>query len=228
MGGAQAKEMKELKEAIGDEIRNVKLDNVALGLVGQELKTLCKENPDVNKAEGFTLQIFLKFIVAVVLERHAIRNVNNIFFRNEVIVELFSVFDTNHDGRVSVAEFVLGLGTFGKGSDEERQQWLFESYDMDGDGKISKEDFAGRLESGLQNGLIFLKGQDAKTAESTEGNIRKTNAIQKVVNIAFEADSNGDGFLDADEWRQGCSQNAILQELCKWTDTLSILRHYSK
>jgi len=137
--------------------------------------------------------------------------------------------DVNHDEKISPAELVVGLSIIGKGSIDDKLELLFKSYDMDGDGKVSKKDFESRLEIGMQHGLTFLKGQDPSTAQKLEDKIRETKTLGKITKLAFEVDMDKDGFLSLSEWKNGATlhNNAILTELLKFTDMLSILRHYS-
>eukprot|EP01102_Stenamoeba_stenopodia_P008110 TRINITY_DN2304_c0_g1_i2.p1 TRINITY_DN2304_c0_g1~~TRINITY_DN2304_c0_g1_i2.p1 ORF type:complete len:141 (+),score=24.63 TRINITY_DN2304_c0_g1_i2:414-836(+) len=137
--------------------------------------------------------------------------------------------DVNHDGKISPAELVVGLSIVGKGSIDDKLELLFKSFDMDGDGKVSKEDFEARLTSGMQYGLSFLKGQDSSTSQKLEDKVKETKTLSRIVKLAFEVDLDKDGYLSLSEWKNGATlhNNAILTELLKFTDLLSLLRHYS-
>ncbi|KAA6367368.1 MAG: putative Calcineurin subunit B [Streblomastix strix] len=57
---------------------------------------------------------------------------------NPLLERLISIFDTNHDDCVDFDEFISGLSIFGSDASIERKlKFLFDVYDVDGDGFIS-------------------------------------------------------------------------------------------
>ncbi|KAI8055220.1 hypothetical protein BDF22DRAFT_675958 [Syncephalis plumigaleata] len=67
-----------------------------------------------------------------------------------VVDRLFHFFDQNEDGLISFAEFVSGISTLGRGNFEEKIRYVFEGYDLDKDGYISKSEMHAVYSSFVQ------------------------------------------------------------------------------
>eukprot|EP00741_Cyanophora_paradoxa_P017925 tig00021036_g17309.t1 len=101
---------------------------------------------------------------------------------------LFSLFDRNADGRINFREFLTGLSVFcPKGTLEEKLKFSFKIYDFDGDERISRDELSKMLEASLiENNLNLTPEQ-----------------MQTVLDATFrEADTDGDGRIDFEEYRQ--------------------------
>ena len=88
---------------------------------------------------------------------------------------LFSVFDTRHDGAIDYTEFIEGLATYVKGTRDQRVRMLFEMYDLNGSGRITKEELSLMLhslvdpdlmESHLEHLDFMTQGQLRRVADS--------------------------------------------------------------
>ncbi|KAK3095230.1 hypothetical protein FSP39_011905 [Pinctada imbricata] len=53
---------------------------------------------------------------------------------------VFNTFDHDRNGCINFEEFVMGLSVLSRGSFQERLQWAFSLYDINGDGLITKEE----------------------------------------------------------------------------------------
>jgi serine/threonine-protein phosphatase 2B regulatory subunit len=106
---------------------------------------------------------------------------------------IFTILDSNHDGKISVEELLAGMSILSvKGTIEEKVHIAFQIYDEDRDGVISKTELSKMLKSSLEQNKIILKpGQ-----------------IKSIIDFTFEvADKNGDGVIDSHEFAKLCDEN---------------------
>ncbi|NXH59198.1 EFCB1 protein, partial [Rhabdornis inornatus] len=66
-----------------------------------------------------------------------------------VLDRVFSIFDRDNDGSITVVEWVEGLGVLLRGTLEEKMKFCFTIYDLNGDGYISKEEMFQMLKNSL-------------------------------------------------------------------------------
>ncbi len=101
---------------------------------------------------------------------------------------LFQLFDENNNGLINFPEFLTGLSILCiRGTLEEKMSFSFRIYDFDNDHKISNEELTSMLKTSLsENGLSLTPAQ-----------------IEQIIRGTFkEADKNGDGFIDFDEYKR--------------------------
>ncbi|KAJ3159074.1 hypothetical protein HDU86_001973 [Geranomyces michiganensis] len=60
--------------------------------------------------------------------------------KNLIVERLFRFFDRNSDNVISFEELVMGLSVLCKGELDERMKWAFRGYDLNDDGRISREE----------------------------------------------------------------------------------------
>eukprot|EP01118_Nematostelium_gracile_P017877 TRINITY_DN777_c0_g2_i2.p1 TRINITY_DN777_c0_g2~~TRINITY_DN777_c0_g2_i2.p1 ORF type:complete len:189 (-),score=47.33 TRINITY_DN777_c0_g2_i2:180-677(-) len=95
---------------------------------------------------------------------------------------LFGSFDTNKDGSIDFKEFVIAISIMTKGTVDERLEFAFHMYDLDGNGFLEKDEVIkimraiNRLDES-QNGLVSLSGKRYSSVESLVDEIFGKNII---------------------------------------------------
>ena len=115
---------------------------------------------------------------------------------NPLATRLMDVFDKDGDGQIDFQEFITGLSAFsGKSSNLEKLQFAFNIYDIDRDGYIGN----GEL-------FIVMKMMVGKNLQDEE--------LQQIVDkTIMEADVDGDGKLNFEEFKKAVDSNSIANTL---------------
>ncbi|KAL3869231.1 hypothetical protein ACJMK2_041939 [Sinanodonta woodiana] len=111
---------------------------------------------------------------------------------------VFRSFDVNRDGRVDFKEFLIGLYVSGCNDIRKKLSWAFRVYDVDGNGKISREEMTCVISA-----ILRLFSQ------------RYTQVIPALLvdNFFETADTNQDGFLDLEEFIEACQKTSVLADI---------------
>ena len=100
----------------------------------------------------------------------------------------FRIFDRNHDGKIDFREFISGLSISSRGSYEEKMTWLFDLYDTNANGFISKDEM-----------LVIIKSV-FQMSDNKSHKIDPTLAESRVEKIYEKLDRNLDGLLSLEEF----------------------------
>jgi len=117
---------------------------------------------------------------------------------------IFNVFDEDKNGSINFQEFVCALSVMTRGTPDEKLEFAFSMYDLDGNGTISKDEMIKIMESfyKLVGPLVTFSG-------------KKYESPAQLVDEFFEQmDTNKDGSISIEEYKQGALKNPdIIQGL---------------
>ncbi|XP_050462139.1 Kv channel-interacting protein 1-like isoform X1 [Cataglyphis hispanica] len=121
---------------------------------------------------------------------------------------VFNTMKRKPSGKISFEEFLTILSKVSRGSVEEKLQWVFGLYDLDGDGLISKEEMLDVVGS-----IYEMLGR------YTQPQILEPHAAARehVDRIFHLMDANKDGVVTIEELVQWCSKD---EQLLRSLDTL--------
>uniref|UniRef100_A0A915JAN4 EF-hand domain-containing protein n=1 Tax=Romanomermis culicivorax TaxID=13658 RepID=A0A915JAN4_ROMCU len=116
---------------------------------------------------------------------------------------IFNTFDTDSNGQISFDEFVLGLSVLSRGSEDEKLRWVFNLYDLDHDGYLSRHDIETVLSS-----IYDMMGPH------TNPPVEEHTIRQHADDIFGRMDKNCDGLITFREFLISCKKDVdIIQSL---------------
>ncbi|XP_046565680.1 Kv channel-interacting protein 4-like isoform X3 [Haliotis rubra] len=109
---------------------------------------------------------------------------------------VFKTFDHDNNGSISFEEFVMGLSVLSRGTLQERLQWAFNLYDINGDGIITKDEMLD-----IVSAIYEMMGR------YTEPVVDETSAKEHVERVFQKMDMNRDGVISLEEFMDTCRRD---------------------
>jgi Ca2+-binding EF-hand superfamily protein len=130
---------------------------------------------------------------------------------------VFKVFDSNKNGTIDFKEFICALSVTSRGKMEDKLDWAFQLYDIDGDGKISYEEMLAIVEAIYKMvSLVILHRQVFGLTVATQvGSMVKLpedeDTPEKRVRKIFRMmDKDENGSLDMAEFKEGSKRDETI------------------
>ncbi|XP_046429980.1 Kv channel-interacting protein 1-like isoform X1 [Neodiprion fabricii] len=121
---------------------------------------------------------------------------------------VFNTMKRKQSGKISFEEFLTILSKVSRGSVEEKLQWVFGLYDLDGDGLISKDEMLDVV------GSIYEMLGRYTQPQCAEPQLAAREHVERIFHLM---DTNKDGVVTIEELVQWCSKD---EQLLRSLDTL--------
>ena len=134
---------------------------------------------------------------------------------------VFNVFDSDKSGTIDFKEFICALSVTSRGKMEDKLDWAFQLYDIDGDGKISYDEMLQIVEAIYKmvcwhGGPVFtVLVSPANAVRKKVGSMVKLpededtpeKRVKKIFNM-MDKDENGS--LDMEEFKEGSKRDETI------------------
>jgi len=122
---------------------------------------------------------------------------------------VFNVFDDDKNGEINFKEFICALSITSRGKLEEKLQWAFQLYDIDGDGFITYDEMLQIVRS-----IYKMTGQMVKLPEDEDTPEKRVDKIFKLM------DHNKDQRLTYEEFQEGSKKDPTIVQALSLYDGL--------
>ncbi|ESN95937.1 hypothetical protein HELRODRAFT_185956 [Helobdella robusta] len=127
---------------------------------------------------------------------------------NKFCEHVFRTFDSDNSGKIDFKEFLQAINITSSGRPEQKLEWAFNMYDVNGDGTIEPHEMAEII------GAIFrMVGHSLSDASSFD------SAESRTKEIFDKMDVNHDGVLSKDEFIRGCMADEFLYQMLTASQT---------
>ncbi|XP_058821796.1 Kv channel-interacting protein 4-like isoform X1 [Topomyia yanbarensis] len=114
---------------------------------------------------------------------------------------VFNTLDKDHTGILSFENFVQGLSILSRGSLEEKLSWTFSLYDINHDGKITREEMTD-----IVIAIYELMGA------REDGGTDDAQIKSKVEKVFLKMDTNRDGVITIEEFLDCCRKDKLISD----------------
>jgi len=112
---------------------------------------------------------------------------------------VFNVFDKDKSGAIDFKEFIMALSVTSRGQMEEKLDWAFQLYDIDGDGKITYDEMLQIVEA-----IYKMVGSMVKLPVDEDTPEKRVKKIFRMM------DKDENGSLDMAEFKEGSRRDETI------------------
>ncbi|KAM5348344.1 hypothetical protein ACJ41O_008168 [Fusarium nematophilum] len=147
---------------------------------------------------------------------------------------VFNVFDSDKSGTIDFKEFICALSVTSRGKMEDKLDWAFQLYDIDGDGKISYDEMLKIVEAiykmvsgdalvpvSMVHAMTAADGWDMDALSGKYANLAQVGSMVKlpededtpekrVKKIFRMMDKDENGSLDMEEFKEGSKRDETI------------------
>jgi len=161
-------------------------------------------NTDFTESEIKTWYLWYKSVIADCssgrMDIVEFKKIYSMMYPNGVedkyVEHVFRSFDTNGDNEVDFREFMVSLSVTSRGTIQQKLEWAFNVYDIDGDGFIT------------QNEMLEIFSAMHNMIGNKENCTKHVNRIKVVIDDIFkQLDKNKDGKISMKEFVEGSGSN---------------------
>lgn len=128
---------------------------------------------------------------------------------------VFRVFDSDNSGMIDFKEFICALSVTSRGKMEDKLDWAFQLYDIDGDGKITYDEMLAIVEAiykmvctldreGRRPLMEMQVGSMVKLPEDEDTPEKRVRKIFRMM------DKDENGSLDIEEFKEGSKRDETI------------------
>ncbi|ESN97270.1 hypothetical protein HELRODRAFT_85703 [Helobdella robusta] len=140
------------------------------------------------------------------LTRDKFLEVYSSFFPNgnaeKFCYHVFRTFDGDNSGKIDFREFLLAINITSAGNPEQKLEWAFQMYDVNGDGFIEPTEM-----------IEIISAIYSMVGPNITGNDYTISPEQRTEEIFAKMDLNQDGLLSNEEFIKGCLSDQFLFQM---------------
>lgn len=133
---------------------------------------------------------------------------------------VFRVFDSDNSGMIDFKEFICALSVTSRGKMEDKLDWAFQLYDIDGDGKITYDEMLAIVEA-IYKMVCICRILPAYQSYQGSANVCQVGSMVKlpededtpekrVRKIFRMMDKDENGSLDMEEFKEGSKRDETI------------------
>jgi len=115
---------------------------------------------------------------------------------------VFRTFDADNSGKIDFKEFLLAINITSAGKPEQKLEWAFAMYDINGDGTIEQNEMKEIIAAIYH--MVGMNPGDGNNDDTPDSRTKE---------IFAKMDENSDGVLSKEEFIKGCMSDQFLYQM---------------